>query len=772
MTVAESVARLGLVLALLVWLPGWLALRRPLWPVPVLHAAGTGLAIHLALLVAAASLLPDVGRAASAVAWGTAVLVVSLAAWRFHAPPAAGPQPSLGVSPALGAAIAGIVALAAALRWLHNYHFDDTQHLRYLTEIERLGVLFPRSLMLPVPWGDLGERMLIISRYPFWAADYVVIARLAGVPLGDAYYGIGLALLALALGLSAALLRALLSSPFAALAGVSAVLAAAHVRVGEDILNYAGYPFQAGKLLLVVSAIAAAAYARQRHPACLVFVGLGLAAAPLAHTNNIVGALFVGVAATGAAIAIRSRALFATTVAAAIVVAIVAGAALASGGFMQYVAPDVALRLGGREASVAGLTALPGRTVHLAGAVATWQSASAAGEAVPEAVHAPQADTRVPGNVIGRRALFLRRGLPSELLVLLVVVLGHLALTQRMRAQRAFTIGVITCSLALVAVAAGLSLGRQLVSQAVKPGYWMLRGSLMEAAGVVRGRHVLTDPITHVLGAAAGWQLPTGPPEGLGEQFARLLLLHPGAGEPLVRHLLAARDEELLVVNEAVVGPATAARLEQHGLLDRRLLVGQALPPQGVLAGTVADAIRHLYALDYASLQAPVLETRRMWRLLIDRPLYVFARRDGAVGVDAARVEAAAITAALSSLGTSPDATTTAQGDRRAFLSTVAAHARVPPGCFTGVHLELEATSSFEGRVLIHVLPLDGRQHHVGTAKLEPGRTASAVVRLGEPVCGPSEMTIFVHGGFWYDFRFALRGLEWIDGASPRLTRQ
>jgi hypothetical protein len=51
--------------------------------------------------------------------------------------------------------------------------------------------------------------------------------------------------------------------------------------------------------------------------------------------------------------------------------------------------------------------------------------------------------------------------------------------------------------------------------------------------------------------------------------------------------------------------------------------------------------------------------------------------------------------------------------------------------------------------------------HWTASAEIEPNKVASAQVGFLEPVCGPGEITLFLHGSRLYDFRFQVQDIDW-----------
>lgn len=829
MMLLESTVRLMAVGAVFVWLPGWLAARRPLWPAYLLHCTFVGFALHFGLLVLATTLSQRVEWVTAFVLWATTALVLLLGFARWWRPPAASAHVrTLDRSGAL--AVAACVGLAAVLRWFHNYHFDDFQHLVYLTEIERQGVLFPRQLMLHVDWG-LTERALIVSRYPLWAVEHVVLARLGGVPLGDSYYVLGLALLGLTLGLITAVLRDLLSSRLAALACLAALLAGGYLLTHDELLNFGGYPFQAGKLFVFLAGLALLAYGRTKRPVLLMYAGTSLFIAPLLHTNNILGVAVLAAATGFTAVRTRSRPLLAMATLPAATVLLVGGVAIGSGGFVRLVSPEserntdvtpplvtrvlpenptarlvttdrarlsrppaegspFRIRLVGRleeynilehEGSYWGvpgavdLSELSGADLAATPGVFRDRSRSAVEAAISKAAREGRSIDELAvgsaGNIRGRLMLFLRRAMPLELLPVLLVIAAFLGLASRIAVRPAATGAVLlACGFVVLAHAAG-DLLRQVSTTTFKPGYFGMRSSLLAADGLVRGQRILTDPITHVYGNAAGWRLPHPPPFSLEEQFTRLLMFHPAVRGQLVGHLLAEENRRLLVINEAVLGPAVGAKFEAVEGVERLLQAGQSLPPREQLATAIDAAVQQLYSLDYASIRRDMVEhSGTVWRMLFRRPLHVFAVSTAGFDLRGTSALADSFEPVQGETGAAERSTAV---ERRPFLNTLLLRTDVPGGCFSGVQLRLEGTASFNSPVLIHVLPI-GRAagHWTSSAEVEPNKVASTRVDFVEPVCGPGEVTFFVHGNRLYDFRFRVQDIDWMRNRTEPVSHR
>jgi hypothetical protein len=809
----ESLLRLAIVVALLVWLPGWLAARRALLPIRVLHPSLVGLGLFVALLAGAASFTQQVDAVAGGVLGGTLALLVlfGLARWTWPVPPAAPDEPRVGVL--LGAVAFVCVGGAALLRVFHNYHFDDFQHLVYLTTIRQEGQLFPGALMLDVPWAATGGQAVYVTRYPFWGAAHVVLAVLAGVPIGDAYFLLGLGTLALVLGLLALMLRDLLGSAAAALVALAVLFAGGHFLSSDEILNYGGYPFQAGKLFVFVAAIACVAYWKRGRRQDLVTCGVALALAPLIHTNNSIGVVLVVGGALSLAAASRSRPLATAAAIPAVVVVAVTVLGLLTDGFVRVVVPserpEPLYRAGvasdvlqlpenaaARHPQRGAPPALAAARVRPVGMLDGWQVVEHEGWyfAVPPAIDvrrldagtlrsldgvhpapsladlrrelrrrsvtpAPSMQTDDAGNVGGRQALFLRRALPTELLPALLVVAVCLTVPRGHALKRLAGVLVLTgCTVAALTQYAS-ALSRQVATTAFKPGYLSMRSSLVEVAGVVSNSDVLTDPITHVYGSAAGWTLPNAPPFSLEAQFRLLALFHPDIRGAALEYIWAAGSEPMLVVNEAVLGPAAAAKFDELEGPRRLLATDQPVPGEDAMARRAEAVVEQLYALDYASLREDLgSHARSAWRAVFRRPLYVFAPPE--------RWRPLALDAVPAALDASPVGTAGAGADeridQRPFLNTVMVRAAVPVGCFDQSILALEGTGSFESQVMVHVLPASSAGRHTFvTSEVFPGRLAEAAIRFREPVCGPGDLAFFIHGNRLYDFRFAVRSIDW-----------
>lgn len=816
MTLIESTIRLLLVVAALIWLPGWLAGRGSPRAPRLLHSVTIGTGIYLAVLVIAATVTPRIETVTTIVLLGTIGLGAMLA-WRGGRLPMLGGEHPIGLPGPLTLLVSLCVALGALLRWFHNYHFDDFQHLVYLTEIEREGVAFPRSLMLHVDWASLPDRPLVVSRYPFWAVHVVVLSRVAGVPLGDAYYVVGLLTLAFVLAWATAMMRRAFSSDFGAAAGLAALVAGGHLLTADQILNYGGYPFQTGKVFVLIAGIACAAYCLSRWPGYLTGMAVALFAAPLMHTNNVLGVGLVVLGAGIAAAALRSRPLLLAVSAPIAALAVTALVALATDGFIRFASPAA-------EPTQAAITRGRGIDLLPANPVAAEQTEALAPEArstptpvrrvqgfnivrqedtyygVPDAAPTAPAATApstgaspqgsspedverqiagqirrqsgvdelavgAPGNVRGRAWLFVRRSLPLELLLVFAVMAVQLGVAPAHRRRR-LTAALGVTFLSVILVFSGIALVGQVGTTAFKPGYLTMRSTLIAASDLVDGPDVFMDPITQVFGDAAGWQLHDPPPFSLEAQFTRLLIFHPDVRDEALRYLLTRQRQTRMVINEAVLGPALATKFLDLDGVELVSRFGPSLPRAATLEASADALIASIYALNYLAIRDASLATGRLlWSTLFRRPLYVLSLPS----------EPASVSRPASFTETNGRPTTAAPPRLvvRPHLNSVVVRTGLPRGCFDQATFSLEGTATFGGQLLVHVLP-EGRAavHWTARAVVFSGTMTTARIPLLVPACGPGTVTFFVHGGHLYDLRFRVLDVEWMAAQPPGDARR
>lgn len=726
-SVAAAILRFATVLTILVWLPGWIVSRRPLRPLRILHGFLLGAAVHIAALCITSLVTAQVDRAVWILPAVTFALAFAMRALLTRISPDPLPDPpTLGYR--TGFVVAGLVLLAAMLRLLHNFHFDDLQHLFYLTELERQNVLFPQDLMLSLTTRTvpgLGEGSVMVSRYPFWAASCVLLGRLGQVVPGDAYLMLGLSALALVLGQMAALVgRAW--SPGAGILWVLTIVAAGPF-LSDSLLNYGGYPFQMGKLFVLLAATSVLVTWRTRRAEDLVPAACGLLIAPLLHTNNAVGTVGVLCLAAPMAFAARLRKPAAVLVVPLLVLGFAGLGSLASRGFVRWTPESV-------------LSPRPSVTTAPAEVARIDQS--------------PRIESKVIKDPVARRlVLFVSRGIPSEILLLLLALAAVPLIRRAPVFAGALTLLLIAAAGALVLADFAASAARQTITMALKPGYARLRAGLLAIAPAIDpARPVLTDPITDVLGRAAGWRMASAPPLLIDEQSIRLLTFHPAVRGAALDRVLAASGPVTLVVNEEVLGPGTTAKFDQLPSLTRVARWGDPLPRESAADSHASSTIEALYSLDFATLVSAGSESARdVVSVLWERPLTVFASAAAKNDLDPGE------------LGRLVRADGRPGGTSR-FLNSALVTLPRTGACVDGADVTLRNRASFDSPILVwpldHVARGAARGMEFRTLGLT-GARATMPVGFGEVVCDTGPLTLLVHSGYWWDFRFDVEAAEW-----------
>lgn len=754
------IARLAVVVALCVWVPGWIVTRRSPGALRVMFPAMVGLALHMAALVSTGLVV----RSVTVALWVVPTLTYGLAFASRAVLTRGGREVFGGWQPPpltrRGAVlVALLVSMAAVLRMLHNFHYDDLQHLLYLTEVAREDVLFPSQFMLRVtrvtlPW--LGAGAVMLSRYPYWAASYTVLGQLAGAPAGDAYLLLGLGALALSLGL----MTSLAAQAWGARTGrfwVVALLATSWF-ASDNLLNYGGYPFQTGKLFVLLAATAVVVAWRSGQPGPLAAAGVALFVAPLFHTNNVIGAGWVGVLLLVAMVAspvLRRAGLW--TCLAFVLLGVAGGASFVSNGFIRWIPID---QLAQFETPPVVQAWPPPETVPAAAALVP--DAAPAAPSVAPAVAPP--DENVPyepsvtkaNSIKGRVQLFLSRGLPSEVTVLLLAILlaPFFASWQQLGARLGSSAFVLAVT-ALLAVCA-VDAARQFVTFSIKPGYWRMRGALRSlAASAPADAAVVTDPVTDVFARAAGWPIRQ-PIADEPEQLRPVLLLFlPDVKGRALDAVLAGFGPSLIVANQYIVGAESVRKFEAHGLTTRfstGALADDALVALDVEAARVVSAVRRrepgaigqglaLVRLTLAEMfsghRLEVFESTAERRTL-DYPSLGPLLRNGPV--QAPQVSAYLNGALVTLPGTD--------------------------ACVDSLNMRVWSEATFD-MPLVTLMLDDARLPEKGlvpTVGLKPkaDATSSAVhVGLGRRLCGTGPVSLLINSGLWWDGHFRVEDVAW-----------
>ena len=741
--------RLATVIAALIWLPGWIASGRPLRPWRVLHACVLGTFVHMVALVVTGFMVQGVTPAARLlplVSFAVALVIrrVLRASFPVHQlAPSSQPElapvsvvPAVTPSdrqapwepPALGrggmALVGAAVVMAALLRWFHNFHYDDLAHFTYLTEILREGRLFPDQFLLELTPANLplvGRGVVLLSRYPYWGASYTVLGQLARVTPGDGYLLIGLAVLMLTLAQMAAQIGRAWSPSVGAL--WVAVLLAASPFVNDNLLNYGGYPFQTGKLFVLMGATSIVAAWVTRRPEELVPAAVGLFIGPLLHTNNAVGAAFILpmlIAASVMQRPLRQHAA-ATMLSVMLLLGVTAGGALFTQGFARWESrPSVGSAPGnlGRQAPV---------------------ESSAIGR----------------GQVIDRIRLFADRGMPDELLLALLATM--LLPLLRPYAPILMTLSPYAFGLAVV-MTLGVSaaeLARAVVTSVFKPGYFVMRSSLRETLPLLDGPgEVISDPITVVLGRAAGWPLTQPLRQGVLDQTQLLLLYRPDVRGEALDRVADSLGPALVVVNDRIVGDGAADKLSRHAAFERR---GQTTGAPGNASDALLDQLAGLqHSLEQRDAptllqRAPVFAGTVLTEVFTTRRVAVFAHLQPLAGP----LDLAAVGALLRREGRSVPL------PGRPYLNSSIVTMAPPAGCATALDVSIENLSSFDsGLAILPLDPLPVLPLPKGGYSLALG-TSAFQLRFAHPVCDQQVQTVLLHGTYWWDTRFIVKQMAW-----------
>jgi hypothetical protein len=727
-----SALRLTLAVGACLLLPGWIVSqayrRRP----TILGVSTVGLGLHIAALVLIGLVTPRIDRVVAVLVPATlalAVLVRVVATRRW--PPDDQSDWGISLSRLSISGVAVLVGVAAVIRWFHNYHYDDLQHLTYLTELVRQNRTFPDQFTLTLPFG------MQLARYPYWALSEIAITRLAGVPLGDGYYLLGLGLFGLALGVAAGAMERGWSARHATMALFTLILGSTFI---DSLLNYGGYPFQCGKLLVLAAAAAIFAYWRSRDTGLLVYAVTCLFIAPLLHPNNAISAaLILGALLMSGRVLRLSAARRAATCVVILLAAVTVGSVLTDGFIRRDMRPAADAS---KRRSMVG--------------VAGWVEApSISGSEVPGALERDPVSRRI--------ALFVKRAIPIELIVTIAVI-ALVQTTARFGMESIAAQLVIGISVAGLIVSASASLARQIALTVVKPGYLPMRPKLVGLAPVIRGQ-VITDPITRVFGAAAGWAIDGPPQLDVPDERRPLMIFNPEVRGSALAALLAGIGDATLVINEEVLGVGTSDKFRD--IAEARLVAETAAPttdPASVL-DAIATTVRNLQTLDYTGDGSHQLRIAAigLWRTAFSRPVRVFAvGRQGSPPNPQIGVELRAI--AQLPVENIP------AGEFRAhpFLNSALVSVTLPRSCIAGLRIATTRTATFDDGIAIWAFDRN-RAAMVPFSVTAPSYadTTTSVVAFNKPSCDSHSLVLFVHSFFWYDYRFRIASVAWLANGSP-----
>jgi hypothetical protein len=497
--------------------------------------------------------------------------------------------------------------------------------------------------------------------------------------------------------------------------------------VSDSLLNYGGYPFQMGKLFVLLAATSVLVTWRTRRIEDLIPAACGLFIAPLLHTNNAVGT--VGVLCLGLPMLFvgrlrRSAVLLAIPL---LVLGLVGFGSLATRGFVRWMPESV---------------------------LASRPSAATPPSEVARIDQAPRLESKVIKDPVARRlVLFVSRGIPSEILLLLLALAAVPLIRRAPVFAGALTLVFIVAAGALVLADFAASAARQTITMALKPGYARLRAGLLAMGPAIDpARPVLTDPITDVLGRAAGWRIPSAPPLLIDEQSIRLLSFHPAVRGAALEKVLAASAPLTLVVNEEVLGPGTTVKFEELASLTPVARWGH-VPPKETAADSHASAtVEALYRLDFAALVAEgSASVRDVLSVLWERPLTAFIFAGARSDLDPGELGPLVRNDGW-------------PGGTARFLNSAIVTLPRTAACVDGADVTLRNRASFDSPILVwpldHVAKGAARGMEFRTLGLT-GAKATMPVGFGEVVCDPGPLTLLVHSGYWWDFRFDIEAADW-----------
>jgi hypothetical protein len=575
----------------------------------------------------------------------------------------------------------------------------------------------------------------MLGRYPFWAVSYTLIHHLAGVSSGDTYVLLGLGILALTLWTMAACIARAWSSN-AAMVWVLALVAASPF-LSDSLLNYGGYPFQTGKLFVMLAATAAVAAWRTRRPEDLVPAACGIFIAPLLHTNNMIGLVAV-IALMAPMLSIGTlRSGIRLSAAALCLIGVVAVGSMLTDGFTRWM-PESRFVIR-REAAP-----------------------STPPVALSEVGKLP-APVIEKDPVVRRLALFVWRGVPWELIVAALAV----GIVARGRspgggdAGRSYRVALVaTAAGVAIAATASIDFVRQVVTSALKPGYVFQRSRLLSIAGDIDpSRPLVTDPITDVMGRAAGWRLATVPPLSSEAQTSRILLMHPDVRGAALDQVLAGAGPATIVINEQVVGPGVIDKFRTVGTVETVTSRGSPVPDAAEVRQHVNALIAAVENLDAPGLGVAPAFVKDVVTLLWRRPLEVL------------RYSGPAATLSPSSLGRAirgADVHSAGPFDSQPFLGSTLLTLAPAAGCVDGFDVSVTNRATFDSPVVMWPLDTFGQRttgveyRTLGTQ----GSSATMPVRFAQPVCDGGAFTVLLHGSYWWDFRFDVTEARW------KLSRQ
>ncbi|MGC4085030.1 MAG: hypothetical protein QM736_23670 [Vicinamibacterales bacterium] len=260
---------------------------------------------------------------------------------------------------------------------------------------------------------------------------------------------------------------------------------------------------------------------------------------------------------------------------------------------------------------------------------------------------------------------------------------------------------------------------------------------------------MVTDPLTDILGRAAGWPNVGEPSLDLAEQTRLIALFDPAVRGDALNTVLASLGRSTVVVNEWIVGPEASAKLSGsrglvlHGRTAGASSSGRAIELQLVEA---AKGV-HEWSVGRTASEVVALAPRVWERLFGDAPLLVFGHDESTpVPLNTQLLGAQLRHSGLTS-------------DRYQYLNSVLLTVPPPPACASVLDVVVENQSSFQTPLLI--VPLDPLPAaSLSTFSLGSGVSTFAF-RLKQPTCEARPTTFLLHTAYWWDARFSVDEAAW-----------
>jgi hypothetical protein len=308
----------------------------------------------------------------------------------------------------------------------------------------------------------------------------------------------------------------------------------------------------------------------------------------------------------------------------------------------------------------------------------------------------------------------------------------------------------------VLAGTSAMALAQQVMTSTSKPGYYRLRSALMAVRPAIDPRKpVLTDPITNVLGRAAGWDMPEPPPLTLELQQLAVMLHHPAIDGDALMALLPQTGSATIVINEQVVGAGAARKFDHVPGLTTATRSGPGAPHLSEQQRELDEALQDIYGGQYPALN-DVPHIGSLLLAMLRRPVVVFAQPD--VPANGYRVPESAFGSLIRHGKSVPETKV------EPFLNSAVVTLASPSGCADALDVVLRRRASFESAVMIWLLdPVAGTAPGLPQYQIVPALydTSRVSFSFTQPMCAAAPMTLLVHSDYWWDFRFDIVSAEW-----------